>query len=120
MAEDHSEETALLAGEYALGTLSWDERMAFEALLKNNPALQTEVDFWQRELAGMLGTVAPKAAPQVLDRIQATLFGQPAQVRPRFAAALPLPSGLGYLGLLALAVATALVIKGVALLHLLD
>lgn len=120
MGQDQSEETVFLAGEYALGTLSWEERLAFEARLKTDPDLQDEVDFWQRELAGMLNSVPPRAAPQVLGRIQTTLFGQPAPVRPRIAAALPLPPGVGYIGLLALAVATALVIKGVALLHLLD
>ena len=57
-------EIDMQAAEYVLGTLSAEERSAFEALMKSDASAQRAVEAWQRRLAPLnvaLGEVAPPA-----------------------------------------------------------
>ncbi|WP_236676736.1 anti-sigma factor [Aquariibacter lacus] len=70
---DRDERTAS-AGEYVLGTLSAEERQAFEAALVNDAGLQAETAYWQDRLlplAHHVGTAAPAAG--LWSRIEARL-----------------------------------------------
>ena len=52
------------AGEYVLGTLTAEERAAFERVLVSDPALQAQVRFWEAQmisLTDMIPEVAPSA-----------------------------------------------------------
>ena len=64
----------LLAGEYVIGTLPLAERMAFEARLKAEPALQALVDGWEAQLSALNDDYAEVPAPNLLPRIEARLF----------------------------------------------
>lgn len=64
----------LLAGEYVIGTLPLAERMAFEARLKAEPALQRLVERWEAQLAVLNDGYADVPAPDLLPRIEARLF----------------------------------------------
>ena len=58
---DRDERTAS-AGEYVLGTLSAEERLAFEAALTTDAGLQAERAYWQDRLlplAHQVGTASP-------------------------------------------------------------
>lgn len=75
---DRDERTAS-AGEYVLGTLSAEERRAFEAALTTDAGLQAERAYWQDRLlplAHQVGTASP--APGLWARIEARLPAQPA------------------------------------------
>lgn len=64
------------AGEYVLGTLGAAERLAFEARLHADAALQAEVYAWQDRLLGLARRVAPAAtAPGDWPAIEARLDG---------------------------------------------
>ncbi|MGO9135442.1 MAG: anti-sigma factor domain-containing protein [Methylovirgula sp.] len=58
-----TEEIELQAAEYVLGTLSRDERAAFEALLATNDDAQRAVDTWQQRLAPLAATLHEQAPP---------------------------------------------------------
>ena len=71
---DDPQERSANAGEYVLGTLSAAERIAFEAALHNDAALQAEVYAWQDRLLGMTRRIAPaEAAPGAWAAIEARL-----------------------------------------------
>ena len=53
-----NEKASLDAGEYVLGTLSVDEREAFERVMEREPALHDEVQFWERRLSGLDAAMA--------------------------------------------------------------
>ena len=75
---DRDERTAS-AGEYVLGTLSAEERLAFEAALTTDAGLQAERAYWQDRLlplAHQVGTASP--APGLWARIEARLPARPA------------------------------------------
>jgi anti-sigma-K factor RskA len=70
--ETHSEEAA----EYVLGLLTLEARQAFAARLARDPALQSEVRFWQESLVTFAEDVAPVAPPSGLKaQIEGQLFG---------------------------------------------
>ena len=70
--EGHSEEAA----EYVLGLLTLEERQAFAARLARDPALQSEVRFWEESLVTFASEVAPVAPPARLSaELEARLFG---------------------------------------------
>jgi anti-sigma-K factor RskA len=70
----------LLAAEYVVGVLALDERLAFDARLKSEPALERLVAGWQSQLSGMNAAIAP-VAPSInlLPLIEARLFPTPAR-----------------------------------------
>lgn len=72
-------------GEYVLGTLSEEDKVAFQAALAQDPALQAEVYAWQDQLLSLSAQATP-AAPraQLWQRIDATLSAM--------AAAMPRPA----------------------------
>jgi anti-sigma-K factor RskA len=66
----------VLAAEYALGLLTDEERIAFEARLDDDPALRAEVIAWDEHFASaILEDVEPvEPSPQVGKRLQTLLF----------------------------------------------
>ena len=62
MSEDDTIDPAdggkLLAGEYVLGLLSIAERREVERRLSQEPALASEVAFWEERLTGLADAVA--------------------------------------------------------------
>ena len=95
----------LLAGEYVIGTLPLSERMAFEARLKAEPALQALAEGWEAHFAALNDSYAEAPAPNLLPRIEARLF--PVAPAPRRSLFALWPGILGGLvaGVLVLAVA---------------
>lgn len=84
---DRDERTAS-AGEYLLGTLSTEDRRAFEAALTTDAGLQAELAYWQDRLlplAHQVGTATPAAG--LWARIEARLPARPAVARPEAEAA---------------------------------
>ncbi len=70
---DRDERTAS-AGEYVLGTLSAEERLAFETALATDTGLQAELAYWQDRLLPLVhqvGTASPE--PGLWARIEARL-----------------------------------------------
>lgn len=64
------------AGEYVLGTLSRAERVAFQARLQTEPALEAEVARWQAQLSALTAEIAPVAPPAELwSRIERQIDG---------------------------------------------
>lgn len=67
MSEDDTRDSAddgnLIAAEYVLGVLSAAERREFERRLGQEPALASEVAFWEERLTGLADTVAPVSPP---------------------------------------------------------
>jgi anti-sigma-K factor RskA len=62
------------AAEYVLGVLDTAERRAFERRLANEPALRSEVEFWEQRLGALASEVRAVAPPpQVWSRIEAAL-----------------------------------------------
>jgi anti-sigma-K factor RskA len=57
-----------------IGTLPLAERMAFEARLKAEPALQALVASWEAQLSALNDDYADVPAPNLLPRIEARLF----------------------------------------------
>ena len=63
-----------LAGQYVLGTLSPEERNAFELQLADSVELQKSVNQWQNHFLSITDNLAPIAAPQPLSaRIERSL-----------------------------------------------
>jgi anti-sigma-K factor RskA len=58
-----SSDAALVAGEYVLGVLSAAERRAFEARMAREPALRTEVEYWERRLGVLASELKPIEPP---------------------------------------------------------
>jgi anti-sigma-K factor RskA len=84
MTPQERDELELQAGEYALGTLSGDERVRFERALAEHVWLQQRVEEWSRRLAPLAEAVAPAApSPAVWRAIEARI-GQDrfAEIRP--------------------------------------
>jgi len=60
MSDDRSaghDDAMPLAGEYVLGVLSAVERRDFERRLVREPALRTEVEYWERRLGGLASEI---------------------------------------------------------------
>jgi anti-sigma-K factor RskA len=68
MSEDDTIDPAdggkLIAAEYVLGVLGAEERREVERRLAQEPALASEVAFWEERLGGLADTVAPVSPPQ--------------------------------------------------------
>jgi anti-sigma factor ChrR (cupin superfamily) len=74
----------LLAGEYVLGTLDAEDRARFAAQLSSDPALQQQVEAWERRLEGLESSTAPVEPPVGLwDKIEAALDAAVAPVTLR-------------------------------------
>jgi anti-sigma-K factor RskA len=71
------------AAEYVLGTLSQDERAAFEIEVANNANLLAEVADWERRLAPLAGMIASQEpSPTVWAAIERRLDGESVQSIP--------------------------------------
>jgi anti-sigma-K factor RskA len=86
MSDDHTIGPAdggnLVAAEYVLGVLSAAERREVERRLALEPALASEVAFWEERLGGLADAVAPVAPPaNAWSRIEASI-ATPAATRP--------------------------------------
>jgi anti-sigma-K factor RskA len=67
-------EGALLAAEYVLGVLGAQERREVERRLAQEPALASEVAYWEGRLGGLADAVAPMAPPAAAwSRIEAAI-----------------------------------------------
>jgi anti-sigma-K factor RskA len=76
MSPQEREELELQASEYALGSLSGDERVRFERILADQPWLQQRVDDWNRRLGPLVEGLAPVApSPAVWSKIEARIAG---------------------------------------------
>jgi anti-sigma-K factor RskA len=68
----------LIAAEYVLGVLSAAERREFEGRLSHEPALASEVAFWEERLSGLADTVAPVSPPEAAwSRIESAIGTAP-------------------------------------------
>ncbi len=106
--QPYDEDDSVLAAEYALGLLTADAALAFEARLVSEPGLRAKYAAWADDLAGLTDDIAPVAPPAALERrIEALLFGADTARRP-FAGW----RGLGWLvgGAVAAALALLLVV----------
>jgi anti-sigma-K factor RskA len=63
MSPQERDELEMQASEYALGSLSGEERLRFERILAEEPWLQQRVDEWNRRLGPLAETLAPVAPP---------------------------------------------------------
>jgi anti-sigma-K factor RskA len=61
---DPADRDRLLAAEYVLGVLSAAERREIERRLSQEPALASEVAFWEERLTGLADVVAPVLPPE--------------------------------------------------------
>lgn len=84
MSPQERDELEMQAGEYALGSLSGDERLRFERILAEEPWLQQRVDEWNRRLGPLAETLAPVApSPAVWSNIEARIDTNRArEIRP--------------------------------------
>jgi anti-sigma-K factor RskA len=74
MTTDAREERELNAAEYALGTMTGEERARFEEALRSDAELRAAVDRWNARLAPLAEAVAPVApSPGVWRRIEAMI-----------------------------------------------
>ena len=72
------------AGEFVLGTLSPQEQMRFEMLLRTNRRAQAAVAYWERRLAPLAGLALPvEPDPQLFGRIEQTIKLQARPARGR-------------------------------------
>ncbi|WP_375259591.1 anti-sigma factor domain-containing protein [Citreimonas sp.] len=95
------------AAEYALGLLSDDEARAFEARLREDPALEAEVVAWEESFAAFTDSVDPVAPPErVWRRIEAARFA-PAGRRGFWRQLLPYAIGAVAGAVIAFVVSTA-------------
>ncbi len=68
----------LLAAEYVLGVLGAAERREVERRLGQEPALASEVAFWEERLTGLTDAVAPVAPPEAAwSRIETAIGAAP-------------------------------------------
>jgi anti-sigma-K factor RskA len=71
---DRDDDSKPLAAEYVLGVLDAEQRRDFEQRLTHEPALRTEVEYWERRLGGLASEVTPvEPPPQAWSNIEAAL-----------------------------------------------
>lgn len=75
------DEDDALAAEYVLGVLALAERMAVEARVRNDSAFAARVTAWENRLAGLNDGYGDIPAPDLMPKIEARLFPQPAKAR---------------------------------------
>ena len=77
MSDDHTigrDDGTPLAAEYVLGVLGAAERREFEQRLAQEPALRTEVEYWEQRLGVLAAEVTPvEPPPQTWAKIEAAL-----------------------------------------------
>jgi anti-sigma-K factor RskA len=61
---DPPDDGSLVAAEYVLGLLGAAERREVEQRLRREPALASEVAFWEQRLGGLADAVAPVSPPE--------------------------------------------------------
>jgi anti-sigma-K factor RskA len=72
--DDPTEGGKLIAAEYVLGVLGAEERREVERRLAQEPALASEVAFWEQRLMGLADTVAAVTPPPTTwSRIEAAI-----------------------------------------------
>jgi anti-sigma-K factor RskA len=86
MSDDHTIDPAdggkIIAAEYVLGVLGAEERREVERRLAHEPALASEVAFWEERLGVLADAVAPVAPPQhTWSQIEAAIHA-PTTTRP--------------------------------------
>src|SRR5262249_14970549 len=75
---DPADGDKLLAAEYVLGVLGAAERREVERRLAQEPALASEVAFWEERLTGLTDAVAPVSPPEAaLSRIETAIAAAP-------------------------------------------
>lgn len=82
---EFTEDHIALAAEYALGTLSADERAQVELTMAANPDFAAMVEGWERRLAALHQMVGPiEPPPEVWERIRAAVrrLATPASAAP--------------------------------------
>jgi len=86
MSDEHTmwdEGSTPLAAEYVLGVLSAQERRDFERRLTREPALASEVEYWEQKLGVLTSEVKPvEPPPQSWARIEAALTAHGSTARP--------------------------------------
>jgi len=71
---DRDDDGTPLAAEYVLGVLDAEQRRGFELRLARDPALRTEVEYWERRLGTLASEVKPvEPPPQAWSNIEAAL-----------------------------------------------
>ena len=79
---DPADRGKLIAAEYVLGVLGAEERREVERRLAQEPALASEVAFWEERLGVLADAVAPVTPPQhTLLKIEAAILAA-AAARP--------------------------------------
>src|SRR6266436_10281700 len=77
-AQDPANDGNLIAAEYVLGVLSAAQRREVERRLSQEPALASEVAFWEERLTGLTDAVAPVAPPEAAwSRIETAIGAAP-------------------------------------------
>src|SRR5215467_4201372 len=61
---DPADDGNFIAAEYVLGVLGATERREVERRLSQEPALASEVAFWEEQLTGLTDAVAPVLPPE--------------------------------------------------------
>ena len=75
---DPADRGNLIAAEYVLGVLGAAERREVERRLAQEPALASEVAFWEGRLNGLADTVAPVSPPEAIwSRIETVIEAAP-------------------------------------------
>lgn len=77
-----------LAGEYVLGVLALDERLAAERRMTADPAFAAAVAGWEDRLSPLNDAYPELPAPDLLPALEARLFPSPPKVRRRWFASL--------------------------------
>ncbi len=117
-----AEETQLLAGEYALGTLGAEDRATLVREAAADPGLRDAIEAWERWLAPLARIVPPRAPPAELwSRIEASAWGAEAVREPAPASGEAPGPAAGrvrlWQGIAAAGFALAAAVAGVAVLH---
>ncbi len=60
MTGESAQERDELAGEYVLGTLSFEQRIEVQRRLPNDPELRAAVDAWERRLLELTDLAEPQ------------------------------------------------------------
>ncbi len=78
-----TQDQMLDAAEYVIGTLTPDERRAFENVVASDPELKNDIAFWENTLGLMNSTVSPEVVPDSVWKSIEDAIGAGSQFRPR-------------------------------------